>query len=104
MFGQVWLPHTDKVLGWRQSSLICPMPEIAGFLLHKLGKSLYGQLLRSMQQFNEWINRLNFYTLKTSVGGIQLRLAMRGPCVLAFPRGLANHASQVERRRDTSGQ
>ena len=29
---------------------------------------------------------------------------MPGPFVLAFPCGLANHASQVERRRDTNGQ
>lgn len=65
VFGQVWLPHTDIVLGrqaglwfqhvlecrdawiregerlsWRLSSLTCPMLELAGFLLHKLGRGV----------------------------------------------------------------
>ena len=118
VLGQAWLPHTDKVLGRQDmkapgsagGSLVwlAPCGRLLAFSCTSLGKRLWGQLQRSMQQFNGngsigWIFTLWKLQLVAS-SYAWLYETLPGPCVLASPRGLANHASHVERRRDTSGQ
>ena len=105
VFGQSWLPHIDKVLGWQDmkapglggGSLVwlAPCWRLLAFSCISLGKVMGTVAEEHATVQWQWINRLNFYTSKTSVGGIQLLLAMRhylahayllsrGPCQSCF--------------------